>query len=74
VPRAYEDERGLQRQKMIERGPSKKKNGEKGAYKSQNERNRLSKKICFANIKKGPRAYESLNPAQSTVRKIWLKP
>jgi hypothetical protein len=65
VPRAYEDERGLQRQKMIERGPLKEKNGEKGAYKGQNEGNRLLKNFCSANIKniKVPRAYESLNPA-----------
>ncbi len=41
---------------MIERRPSKEKKGEKGAYKGQNEGNRLSK-----NIKKVPRAYESLN-------------
>jgi hypothetical protein len=49
--------------KMIERGPSKEKNGEKGAYKGQNKGNRLSKKIFFANIKKVPGAYESLDPA-----------
>ncbi len=48
---------------MIERGPSKEKNGEKGAYKGQNEGNRLSKKFCSTNIKKVPRAYEILNPA-----------
>jgi hypothetical protein len=41
VPRAYKDERGLRRQKIIERGPSKEKNGEKGAYKGQNEGNTL---------------------------------
>ncbi len=49
--------------KMIERGPSKEKNGEKGEYKGQNEGNRLLKNFCSANIKKVPRAYESLNPA-----------
>jgi hypothetical protein len=51
---------------MIERGPSKEKNGEKGAYKGQNEGNRLLKNFCSANIKKVPRAYESLNPALIT--------
>jgi hypothetical protein len=30
VPRAYEDERGLRRQKMIERKPSKEKMEKKG--------------------------------------------
>jgi hypothetical protein len=48
---------------MIERGPKKEKNEEKGAYEVQNKGNRSSKKICSQNFKKVPRAYESLNPA-----------
>jgi hypothetical protein len=48
---------------MIERGHTKEKNEEKGADEGQNERNRLSKKFCSTNIKKLPRAYDSLSPA-----------
>jgi hypothetical protein len=59
---AYEDERGLQRQKMIEKGPSKEKNGEKGAYKGQNEGNRLSK-IFAPQISK-----KCLGPTRALIR------
>ncbi len=48
---------------MIEKGPTKEKNEEKGAYKGQNDGNRPSKNFSSANIKKVPRAHESLNPA-----------
>jgi hypothetical protein len=48
---------------MIEKGHTKGKYGQKGAYKCQNERHRLSKKLYLHKYQKVPRAYESLNPA-----------
>ncbi len=45
-------ERGLQRKKMRKKGPTKVKM--KGID--------LQRNFCFANIKKVPRAYKSLNP------------
>jgi hypothetical protein len=42
-----------------------KKNEEKGPMKVEMKGNRPSRNFCFANIKKGSRAYESLNPALS---------
>jgi hypothetical protein len=37
---------------MIERGPTKEKNVEKGAYEGQNERNRPSKKLLLCKYQK----------------------
>ncbi len=53
---------------MIEKGPSKERNEEKGAYEGQNEGNRPLKNFCSANIKKVPRAYDSLKPALGGLR------
>jgi hypothetical protein len=50
---------------MIKRGHTKEKNDVKVTYEGQNEGNRPSKKILLRNIKKLPRAYDSLIPALS---------
>ncbi len=46
--------KGSTKAKNDRKGAYKGKNEEKGAYKGQNEGNKPSKKIGFANIKKGP--------------------
>jgi hypothetical protein len=67
VPRAYED-KGAYESKNDRKGAYKEKKwGKRGLWICQNEWNRPSKKICSTNIKKVPRAYESLNPALSLV-------
>ncbi len=48
---------------MIERGPSKEKGGGNGPTKVKMKGIDPQKNFCSANIKKVPRAYESLNAA-----------
>ncbi len=55
--------KGPTKAKNDRKGAYNGKNEEKGAYEGQNEGNKLQKIFCSANIKKVPRAYETLNPA-----------
>jgi hypothetical protein len=48
---------------MIEKGPSMEKMRKKGPTKVTMKGINPQKTFCSANIKKVPRAYESLNPA-----------
>ncbi len=64
MPRAYKDEGAYECKKNDrKRGLQKKKNEKKGLTKVKMEGIDPQKFFWSANIKKMPRAYESLNPA-----------
>jgi hypothetical protein len=65
VPRAKKGEGAYEGKKLIERGRAYKgkKMRKKGPIKVKMKQIDPKKYFCSANIKKVPRAYESLNPA-----------